>query len=106
MSPKPATKGRRAARLRLHERPRPQVLERRHEFGVCSALGLRPVQLGVMIFGESLALTAISLSLGLALGLGLHHYLATTGLDLRWFFHNSLPTALVTTPTALLATTL
>jgi ABC-type lipoprotein release transport system permease subunit len=75
-----------------------RVLERRYEFGLCSALGLRPVQLGVMIMGESLALTAISLALGLVLGLSVQHYFATAGLDLRWFFHSSLPTALVFDP--------
>ena len=75
-----------------------RVLERRYEFGLCSALGLRPVQLAVMIIGESLALTAISLALGLVLGLSAQHYFATAGLDLRWFFHSSLPTALVFDP--------
>jgi ABC-type lipoprotein release transport system permease subunit len=75
-----------------------RVLERRYEFGLCSALGLRPVQLAVMVIGESLALTAISLALGLVLGLGADHYFATTGLDLRWFFESSLPTALVFEP--------
>lgn len=75
-----------------------RVLERRSEFGLCSALGLRPVQLATMIIGESLALTAVSLSLGLVLGLGVHHYFATSGLDLRWFFKSSLPFALVFDP--------
>ena len=75
-----------------------RVLERRYEFGLCSALGLRPVQLAVMVIGESLALTAISLSLGLILGLGAQHYFATAGLDLRWFFKSSLPAALVFDP--------
>ena len=46
-----------------------RVLERRYEFGVCKALGLMPRQLAVMVVGESLALTAISLALGLVLGL-------------------------------------
>ena len=45
-----------------------RVLERRYEFGVCKALGLRPRQLAVMVVGESLALTAISLALGLVVG--------------------------------------
>ncbi|HEV2436438.1 MAG TPA: FtsX-like permease family protein [Verrucomicrobiae bacterium] len=75
-----------------------RVLERRYEFGLCSALGLRPVQLAVMIIGESLALTAISLALGLVLGLGANQYFATAGLDLRWFFHSGLPTTLVFDP--------
>jgi ABC-type lipoprotein release transport system permease subunit len=75
-----------------------RVIQRRYEFGLCSALGLRPAQLGVMIIGESLALTAISLTLGLVLGLSVQHYFATAGLDLRWFFHNSLPDALVFEP--------
>ena len=45
-----------------------RVLERRYEFGLCSALGLRPVQLGVMVIGESLALTTISLASGTGAG--------------------------------------
>jgi ABC-type lipoprotein release transport system permease subunit len=75
-----------------------RVLERRYEFGLCSALGLRPAQLAVMVIGESLALAAISLTLGLVLGLSIQHYFATSGLDLRWFFKSSLPTALVFDP--------
>ena len=62
------------------------------------ALGLRPVQLAAMIIGESLALTAISLALGLVLGLSVHHYFATSGLDLRWLFKSGLPSALVFDP--------
>jgi putative ABC transport system permease protein len=75
-----------------------RVLERRYEFGVCKALGLRPRQLAVMVVGESLALTAISLVLGLALGLSVHQYFATSGLNLRWVFGTSLPSALVFDP--------
>lgn len=75
-----------------------RVLERRYEFGVCKALGLRPRQLAVMIVGESLALTTISLALGLALGLSVEHYFATSGLDLRWVFTTGLPPALVFDP--------
>jgi putative ABC transport system permease protein len=75
-----------------------RVLERRYEFGVCKALGLRPRQLAAMVVGESLALTAISLSLGLVLGLSVHHYFATTGLDLRLLFRGGLPPALVFDP--------
>ena len=75
-----------------------RVLERRYEFGLCSALGLRPAQLAVMIIGESLALTALSLVFGLLLGLSVQRYFATSGLDLRWFFRSSLPTALVFDP--------
>jgi ABC-type lipoprotein release transport system permease subunit len=75
-----------------------RVLGRRYEFGLCSALGLRPMQLGVMIIGESLALTTISLALGLVLGLSANRYFTTAGLDLRWFFPSSLPTALIFDP--------
>lgn len=75
-----------------------RVLERRYEFGLCSALGLRPDQLAVMVIGESIALTTISLALGLVLGLSVHHYFATSGLDLRWFFKSSLPAELVFDP--------
>jgi len=75
-----------------------RVLERRYEFGVSKALGLRTGQLAVMVIGESLALTAISLALGLALGLSVEHYFATSGLDLRWIFKADLPSALVLDP--------
>jgi len=75
-----------------------RVLERRYEFGVCTALGLRPVQLASMIVGESLALSLISLTLGLALGLSVNHYLAVTGLDLRWLSKTKLPPALIIDP--------
>jgi len=75
-----------------------RVLERRYEFGVCKALGLRPRQLAAMVIGESLALTVISLALGLVLGLSVHHYFATSGLDLRWVFKTGLPPTLVLDP--------
>lgn len=75
-----------------------RVLERRYEFGVCKALGLRPAQLAMMIIGESLALTAISLTFGLVLGLSVEHYFATAGLDLRMVFRTGLPRALVVDP--------
>jgi putative ABC transport system permease protein len=75
-----------------------RVLERRYEFGVSKALGLMPRQLAVMVVGESLALTAISLTLGLVLGLSVQHYFATAGLDLRWVFKTGLPPALVFDP--------
>jgi len=75
-----------------------RALGRRYEFGVCTALGLRPRQLAEMLIGESLALTAISLAMGLALGLAFHHYFATAGLDLRWFFKTGFPTAFVFDP--------
>jgi ABC-type lipoprotein release transport system permease subunit len=75
-----------------------RVLERRYEFGLCTALGLRPLQLAVMIIGESLALTAISLALGLVLGLSVHYFFSTHGLDMRWFFESDLPRDLVFDP--------
>jgi putative ABC transport system permease protein len=75
-----------------------RVLERRYEFGVCAALGLRPLQLATMIIGESLALTSFSLAIGLVFGLGINHYFATTGLDFRWIFGHGLPPALVFDP--------
>jgi putative ABC transport system permease protein len=75
-----------------------RVLERRYEFGLCKALGLRPLQLAGMILGESLALTAISLALGLALGSIVHYYISTFGLDLRWLFEGGAPSAFVFDP--------
>jgi lipoprotein-releasing system permease protein len=75
-----------------------KVLERRYEFGVCKAIGLRPVELALMIIVESLVLTAISLAFGLVLGLSVEHYFASSGLDLRLLLRNSLPSALVLDP--------
>jgi putative ABC transport system permease protein len=75
-----------------------RVLERRYEFGVSKALGLRPGQLAALIIGESLALTTISLAFGLALGLSIDHYFASAGLFLRWVFKTGLPSALVFDP--------
>jgi putative ABC transport system permease protein len=75
-----------------------RTLERRYEFGVCTALGLRPRQLAEMLIGESAALTVISLAMGLALGLGVHHYFAVAGLDLRGLFKTGLPAAFVFDP--------
>jgi ABC-type lipoprotein release transport system permease subunit len=75
-----------------------RVLERRYEFGLCKALGLRPLQLAGMILGESLALTAISLALGLALGSIVHYYISTFGLDLHWLFERGAPSAFVFDP--------
>jgi ABC-type lipoprotein release transport system permease subunit len=75
-----------------------RVLERRYEFGLCKALGLRPLQLAGMIIGESLALTTISLALGLALGSSAHYYISTFGLDLHWLFKSGAPSAFVFDP--------
>jgi putative ABC transport system permease protein len=75
-----------------------RVLERRYEFGLCKALGLRPLQLAGMIIGESLALTTISLSLGLALGSSAHYYISTFGLDVHWLFEGGAPSAFVFDP--------
>ena len=69
------------------------VLERRYEFGVCTALGLPPGQLASIVLSESLALAVISVAMGLALGLSVHHYFATSGLDLRWFTETSFSAA-------------
>lgn len=69
------------------------VLERRYELGVCAALGLRPVQLLVLVMYESLVLIVLSLVLGLALGLGVHWYFATYGLDMRLLTETDVPIA-------------
>jgi ABC-type lipoprotein release transport system permease subunit len=69
------------------------VLERRYEFGVCTALGLRPVHMLSMVVYESLVLIIFSLLLGLLLGLGVHTYFATYGLDIRLFTETDFPVA-------------
>jgi len=75
-----------------------RVLERHYEFGLCKALGLRPLQLAGMIIGESLALTTISLAVGLAMGSSAHYYISTFGLDLNWLFESGAPSAFVFDP--------
>ena len=75
-----------------------RVLERHYEFGLCKALGLRPLQLAGIIIGESLALTTVSLALGLALGSSVHYYVSTFGLDLHWLVKGSLPSSFVFDP--------
>ena len=61
--------------------------------GVCAALGLRPLQLAIMILGIC-GFDFHQSSHGIMLGLGINHYFATSGLDFRWVFgHRSSPGA-------------
>lgn len=58
------------------------VLERRREFSLLLALGMRPREITVMVMIESMLLTAMGAGVGLVLGWTAHTYFATYGLDL------------------------
>ena len=58
------------------------VLERRREFGLLAALGMRPSLVAVMVLAESMLLTTFGAGLGLAAGLAVHRYFAVHGLDI------------------------
>ncbi len=56
------------------------VLERTNEFGVLMALGMRPRQIGAMVWVETVLLLAFGLSLGMLLGVGLSSYFGRVGI--------------------------
>jgi putative ABC transport system permease protein len=58
------------------------VLERRREFGLLIAVGMKPLYVGILVVIESLLLTAIGAAAGVGLGWGVHRYFAVNGLDL------------------------
>jgi ABC-type lipoprotein release transport system permease subunit len=66
------------------------VFDRRREFGVLRALGMRPRTLLAMVALETLILSVLSAALGVVLGLGLDYYLARHGLDVRFIGRFSL----------------
>jgi ABC-type lipoprotein release transport system permease subunit len=57
------------------------VLERRREFSLLLALGMRPREITTVVVLESMLLTALGAGSGLLLGWGAHRYFATHGLD-------------------------
>ncbi len=58
------------------------VLERRREFGLLAALGLRPAGIAAMVVAEGALLTALGAAVGLAGGLAAYRYFAAHGLDI------------------------
>jgi putative ABC transport system permease protein len=59
------------------------VLERKREFGVALALGLRPRAIFVLVYLESMALAAIGLAIGLGVAIPLVLYLVGHPIDLE-----------------------
>ena len=59
------------------------VFERFREFGVLAAIGMRPVQIVLLVGAEVAALAAVSLAAAAALGAPLLRWLIHSGIDLR-----------------------
>lgn len=56
-------------------------LERRHEFGVLLALGMKPSRLAVMVYAESILLTLLGVAVGLAAGVPIVLYFQHEGIS-------------------------
>jgi len=56
------------------------VLERTHEFGMLMAIGMRPTQIGRMLWLEMLYLSGVGAALGIALGVGITGWVANVGI--------------------------
>jgi ABC-type antimicrobial peptide transport system permease subunit len=56
------------------------VLERTREFGMLLALGMRPAQIGAMVWIELLALALIGCAIGVAIGGAVTLWLQSTGI--------------------------
>ena len=56
------------------------VLERTNEFGMLMALGMRPLQIGRMVWVETVLLLVLGLVLGMLLGAALTSYFARSGI--------------------------
>lgn len=66
------------------------VLERRREFAVFAALGMKTRQMALLVAYEALALGLAGAVIGLALGFPIIYYMATSGLDLSIFIKGEL----------------
>ncbi len=73
------------AAIGLVNTQRMSALERRREFGVLMAIGMRPRRMFRMILTESLVLGTLGGLIGTALGLAVTWYHATAGFDLAMF---------------------
>lgn len=73
------------AAIGLLNTQRMSALERKREFGVLMAIGMRPRKMFRMILTESLVLGTIGGLIGTILGAGVTWYHATAGLDLALF---------------------
>jgi ABC-type lipoprotein release transport system permease subunit len=73
------------AAIGLLNTQRMSALERKREFGVLMAIGMRPRKMFRMILTESFVLGSLGGLIGTALGLAVVWYHATAGLDLAMF---------------------
>jgi len=73
------------AAIGLINTQRMSALERKREFGVLMAIGMRPRRMFRMILTESLVLGTVGGLIGTALGLAVTWYHATSGFDLAMF---------------------
>ena len=79
------------------------VLERVREFGVMLAVGMRPARLATLVLAEGTLLGIAAAIVGSLLGAAFTYPLATTGLDLRSAYGETLETAGVAMDTLLIA---
>jgi ABC-type antimicrobial peptide transport system permease subunit len=73
------------AAIGLVNTQRMSALERKREFGVLMAIGMRPRRMFRMVLTESLVLGILGGLIGTALGMAVTWYHATAGLDLALF---------------------
>ena len=69
------------------------VLERRREFAVLAALGMKSGQMAALVASEAIALGSVGAVIGLALGFPIIWYMSTTGLDLGLLIEGELVTS-------------
>jgi ABC-type lipoprotein release transport system permease subunit len=62
------------------------VMERVREFGLVSAIGLKPRKIATLLLMETLVLALVAVAFGIAIGFAGHSYLAIEGLDLKVFY--------------------
>lgn len=65
------------------------VLERRREFGVLTALGMKGRQVVKLLLVEAVVLGLAGAALGLVLGMPGLYYVATSGFDISWVYDTS-----------------
>lgn len=69
------------------------VMERVREFGLLSAIGLRPGRIARLLLFETSLLALVSIGVGMALGFLGHLYVSSYGIDMAMFYEGSIEVA-------------